>query len=276
VNCSEVQERLSAYHDSELSQDEAARVAVHVADCSSCAAEVASFEYLSVFSRQLTDPTVPEYIWAKLQPLLDKSTKPWTILPQFVPSHLSLPRLALAATVLIAVGIGAVAYNNWISQPEQNHLAVNFVRYLEEFDQNLDNAQRILLAKYDGQPITLTEATDILGYEPVVAKGLPPGYSIEKVHLLTMPCCTCAQVICTNKLGQSIAIFEHATNQPVWFGNRPAVEYLCHDMPTSVRQVGDRLAATWQEGSRHITIIGATDLDEVTRFVAHFKGLSSG
>jgi hypothetical protein len=35
------------------------------------------------------------------------------------------------------------------------------------------------------------------------------------------------------------------------------------------------LAATWKEGERHVTIIGATDLDEVTEFVASFKSLSN-
>ena len=182
--------------------------------------------------------------------------------------------MALAATILVAAGIGVVAYKIGYS-PSQRHLSVNFAHYLENFSEQPDKAQQVLLANYQGRPTTLEEATEFLGYKPVAAKGLPPGYSLEEVHLLTMPCCTCAQVIFTNKAGESIAIFEYAIDQPVWFGNRPTIKRLCLDIPTSVMQVGDRLAATWKEGKRYITIIGATDLNEVTEFVAHFSGASS-
>jgi hypothetical protein len=119
----------------------------------------------------------------------------------------------------------------------------------------------------------MEEASTTLGYEPLAFQRLPPDYSVHKVYLLDMPCCTCAQVVCKNKEGQSIAIFEHAVDQPVWFGERPIIECMCDDVPTNVVQVDDRLAATWKEGKRFITVIGATDLDEVTQFVAHFREL---
>jgi len=275
VNCSEVQKLHSAYHDSELSQSEAARVAAHVAECSSCKEELASFGRLSELSRQLTDPPVPAHLWEELRSKLDAPVEPKSVLAQLLPDHVRNRLLALAATILVAAGIGVVTYQTWFS-PEYDHLAMNFAQYLDEYAERPDNAQQILLAKYDGRPITLQEATNIIGYEPVVAKGLPPGCSLEKVYLLNMPCCTCAQVLCKNKAGQSIAIFEHSIDHPVTFGDRPTVERICHDMPTSVMQVGDRLAATWKEGQRSITIIGATDLDELTEFVAHFKGANSG
>ena len=110
----------------------------------------------------------------------------------------------------------------------------------------------------------------------LVTKGLPPGYTLDKVYLLKMPCCTCTQVVCRKEDGQSISIFEHDADQPVWFGRRPTVECRCHDMPTSVVQVGDRLAATWKNGQRYVTIIGANDLKEVTDFVAYLSGMNTG
>jgi len=291
VKCSEVQERLSLFHDNHLSQDEAARVAVHTTDCSNCAEELTFFQQLSGLSRQLTDPPVPAQMWEELQSKVwpdspsrianrqiddlesrpTQALRPLALKQNLIPGRI----LTLAATILVAIGIGTVAYQIWPS-PGIDHLAVNFVHYQEEFSERPDVAQQILLAKYDGRPMTMTEATKRLGYEPVAAKGLPPGYTLEEVHLLTMPCCTCAQVICTNKAGKSIAIFEHDIDQPVWFGDRPTVEGLCHNVPTTIRQIGDRLAATWKVGERHLTIIGATDLNEVTEFVAHFKRSSSG
>ena len=273
MNCSEIQERLSEYHDSELPPNEAAQFASHVADCSSCAEELASFEQLSGLSRRLTDPPVPAQLWDELQSKLDASLETKTITSRILPAFIPSRRLVLAASILVMVGMGVLTY---LTSPSQHdHLAMNFSHYLEEFDENPDSAQQVLLAKYNGRPITLEEATNVLGYEPLAAKGLPPGCSLDKAYLLDMPCCTCAQVVCKNEAGHSIAIFEHDIEQPIWFGDNPSVECLCHDNPTNVVQVGDRLAATWREGQRHVTIIGAIDLDEVTEFVAHFSGNTS-
>ncbi|QEG35788.1 anti-sigma factor family protein [Bythopirellula goksoeyrii] len=273
MNCSKVYDRLSAYHDSELSQEDAAQVAAHLAKCPTCTEELASYVRLSGLSRRLIDPPVPEQLWAELQSKLDTPTTSWKRIARHLPDYLPQQRLVLAASLLIAFGIGVLAYLNWSSHSEHNHLAMNFSHFLEEFEQRPEEAQQILLANYNGRQSTLQEVTDVLGYEPVAANKLPPEYRMDQVYLLDMPCCTCAQIVCKNKEGQSIAIFEHAIDQPVWFGDRPTVECLCHDIPTSVTQMGNRLAATWKEGQRFITIIGATDLDEVTEFIAHFKGV---
>jgi len=274
VNCSGIQERLSLFHDNQLSQDEAAHVAVHATECESCAAELAFFQQLSGLSRQLTDPPVPDRLWEELQAKLVAPTELRSVLARFLPDHVSNRLLALAATILVAIGMGAVAYQAWFS-PGYDHLTVDFAQYLEEFVERPDDAQQILLAKYDGRSVSLTEAANVLGYTPVAAKGLPPEYSLEEVHLLEMPCCTSVQVMCKNNAGQKIAIFEHAIDQPISFSGLPTVKSLCHDIPTNVIQVGNRLAATWREGKRHITIIGATDLNEVTEFVVHFSEESS-
>jgi len=276
VKCSEVQERLSSFYDNQLSSEEAARVEAHLLQCASCEKTLASFRQLSECARQLNNPSVPTRLWESLQAKLDLPKEPDILLapgqPQWIPRKL----MALAATILVAIGIGILMYRGGGVSPEQRHLAVNFAHYLENFQEQSDHAQQMLLAKYNGQLMTLAEATEVLGYQPVTTKGLPAGYTIQEVHLLTMPCCTCAQVVCTNEAGNSIVIFEHAIDQPVWFGDRPTEECVCHDVPTSIRRAGDQLAATWKEGERFITMIGATDLDEVAEFVAHFKGASSG
>jgi len=275
VKCSEVQQRLSSFHDNELSQEEAARVQTHVTHCSSCEKELADFQQLSELSRQLADPPVLAHRWEELQSKLNLPNEPSATLARNQPWQIPRRFLALAATLLVAVGIGILVYQGDGTSPEQRHLAINFAHYLETFSEQPGDAQKILLAKYEGQTTTLAEATKTLGYEPVAVKSLPPGYTVQEVQLLKMPCCTCAQVLCVNKAGESIAIFEYAIDQPVWFGNRPSKECLCHDVPTDIRQIGDRLAATWKEGNRFITIIGAADLEEVTAFIAHFKQASS-
>lgn len=275
MNCAEVQQRLSAYHDGELSPDVAAEVAAHLADCSSCDAELTSFSKLSHMSRRLTDPPVPTQMWNELEVKLRGEKGRAAIQGRIVPTRAPGRLFVIAATILIAAGIGVVTYQAWFAGGGQDHshehLADNFADYLDAFENRPDDAQQILLVNYEGRPTTLLEASAVLGYEPLVAKGLPAGCSLEKVYLLNMPCCTCAQVVCRNEDGRSIAIFEHDIDQPVWFGDRPTVNCLCHDVPTSVVQVGDKLAATWKDGPRYITIIGVSNLEEVAHVVAYFN-----
>jgi hypothetical protein len=273
VNCSDVQARLSAYHDSELSNEEAAQVAAHLAQCPLCAAELATFAQLSRLSGKLTDPPVPTGMWEELQAKIHEGRGRGPLFVRFNPISSSGGLVALAATILIAAAIGVIAYSALF--PAHDQLAANFATFLNDFSDSPDRAQQMLLASYDGRPISLEEATTVLGYPPVVAKGLPQGYKLEKTYLLKMPCCTCTEIVCRTKQGNSIAIFEHSSDQPVWFGNRAAIKCQCDNVPTSVVQFGDRLAASWKNGNRHITIIGANDLDDVTAFVAHFNEMAA-
>ena len=68
-----------------------------------------------------------------------------------------------------------------------------------------------------------------------------------------------------------MAVFEHDTARPGWFGDRATVECLCDGVPTSITQVNDKLAATWKDEKRYMTIIGARDLNEVTEFIAFYS-----
>lgn len=277
MNCTEVQTRLSAFYDDELPAEEAARVAAHLSNCTVCGSEFATFGQLSGLSQQLSDPQVPSDLWDEIQSRLDSHTDVYTYTePKYVLPHslkgvrLTSRVLALAATILVVVGIGAVVYQLGYS-PDHRDLVANFSQYASEYAASPYAAQEMLLASYHGRATTMKQAAATLGYEPLAARGLPPGYSVDKVYLLDMPCCTCAQVVCRNERGHSIAVFEHAVVQPVWFGERPAIECLCQDTPMHVVQLGDRLAATWKAGKRYITVVGATDLDEVAALVAQLR-----
>ncbi len=274
MKCAEVQERFSQIHDKELSPEEAAQALTHIHACPSCEKELASYQKISALSKQLTSPQAPPHLWDQIQTRLTAPNESKNTLPQPLARQFSRGRLALAASLLIALGIGTGPYVTQLFQ-KPSHLAANFSRYLDEFLVRPEVAQQILLASYGGRPITLGEAERVLGYTPVVARGLPPGYSLQEIHLLDMPCCTCAQVLCSDEAGNSIAIFEHAIDQPIWFGDRPTKECLCHQVPTSVKSVGDRLAATWKEGDRYVTLIGASNLSEVSLFVDQFQTKNS-
>ncbi|MCA9072021.1 MAG: zf-HC2 domain-containing protein [Planctomycetaceae bacterium] len=274
MNCTEVQQQLSAYFDGELPVEMETQIASHLEGCSACARELASFDRLSKLSGQLTDPPVPDGMWEQWESARDRQQEPRAqpLLPTGRSSQFSRRILVIAVGLLIALGLSFFGYREWFAPDEHDHLAVNFEHYLEQFDNNPDQAQQILMAKYDGRPTTIEKAAEVLKYDPVIAKGLPTGCSLENVYLLDMPCCQCAQAVCKCDDDQHIAVFEHNLDQPVWFGDRPTLKCLCHGKETSVVQVNDRLAATWKQENRFITIIGARDLAEVTRFVAHFTG----
>jgi hypothetical protein len=271
VNCSEAQSQLSAYHDGELSPEAAAEVAGHLAACSACAAELEVFRKLSSMTRRLTDPPVPAGDWERLNSKLKSSRKSTSALVT-----VARRPLAVAVTILVLASVGAIAYRTWYVRHDGSHLERTFGRFLERFDDQPEAAQQILLTNYQGQPTTLQQAPDMLGYEPVIAKELPPGCKSHEAYLLDMPCCRCIEILCKQEDGHSVAIFEHDTRRPGWFGERNSIECLCHSVPTNVTQIGNELAATWKNGKRYLTVIGARDLDEVARFVAFYSALKAG
>ncbi len=276
MKCSKVQNRLSAYHDGELSADLAAEVADHVIDCASCAAELASFGKLSNLSRRLSNPPIPTEIWDEVKANFRGTKRRDTIFGRFIPKSASGKLVAIAASILIAAGIGIIASQSRLGGHDHDHLAANFSKFLDEFNHRPHQAQQILLTNFEGRPTSMQEAAAALGYHPIATKRLPPGCTFDKIYLLKMPCCTCAEVVCNKEDGQSIAIFEHDSDQPVWFGKRPTVECRCHDTPTSVVQIGDRLAFTWKNGQRYVTVIGADTLEEITDFVAYLSTTGPG
>ena len=285
MNCTEVKELLSAYHDGELVSDVHDAVALHLEGCPDCAAALASFRQLSELSGQFAHPEPPDQ-WAAIEVRLATATvtqriaNTWTktfsrIAPlgdglrRFVPSS----PLAVAATVLLVVGAGVGSYYAWFSAASRNQqLAATFDAYLGQFEENPQAAQQVLLASYDGQKVDFPTATRLVGYEPAAEHRLPADYVVEAVYVLDMPCCKCTQTICRRKGNGQIAIFEHNTDEPVWFADRPAIEARCCGKPTRIVELDSGLlAATWPSNKRHLTVIGARDVEEVAQMVAHFE-----
>jgi len=276
MKCREAQELLSAYHDEELSGEARTSVAEHVHRCSRCGEEMAVFGEMSAMARGLDHPEPPDRIWTDIEAALDADRDGAPVgrpaaEPKRFPRKWRPSLLAAAAMILVATGVVWIASTTWHAPGHHHELAADFGEFLEHFPNNPDRAQEVLLAKYDGQAVDLSQAAEQLGYRPAVAAGLPENYTLDAVYVLNMPCCTCVQTICRRDDGRVFAIFEHDEEQPVWFGDRPRIETQCRGCACSVIQADRGLVASWKGNKRQLTVVGARDLGEVTDLVAHLK-----
>ncbi len=269
MQCCEVVELLSAYYDGELPLEKAAVVADHVAFCANCAAELQTLHNLSELMIKLDQPSPPRHVWPRIAAQLDRS-QPLITSPA-MPAQCASRKTLLAVATFLLVGLSWITYTQWHSH-EHHRLAVNFGHFLDRFERAPEEAQRHLVNDYSGVPVEIPDAIRELKYRPVVANGLPADYELAQAYLLKMPCCRCLETCYQRKDGGMLCVFEHDEDQPVWFGDRPTSSKDCSGRPTRLVKVDGCLAATWQHQRRHITMIGAKDVDEVTRLVAHFVG----
>lgn len=267
MQCREVVELLSAYYDGELSPAKTDAVAEHVAVCAECAAELETLHKLSDLTTQLDQPSPPRHVWPRIAAQLN--TNPSPVTPPAIPARRASRRTLLAVVALLMVGLSWIAYTRWQAH-EHQHLAVNFGHFLDTFEHAPDEALRDLAKNYSGVPVEIPDAIRELKYRPVVADGLPADYELTQAYLLKMPCCRCLEACYHRQDGGMLCVFEHDEDQTVWFGDRPTSSKVCSGKPTRLVKVDGCLAATWQQQRRHITVIGAKDVDEVARLVAHF------
>jgi len=273
MQCREAQELLSAYYDGELPAESLSSLAAHVEGCPRCGEELAGFGDLSAMAKGLGDPEPPRGIWTGIEAALDADS-------QGVPTERRgaarkrgarkwLGLFATAALVLVTTGVVWFTFGPRQPPGRDRALAADFSEYLERFPENPERAQQVLLAKYDGQAVGLSQAVHRTGYRPAVADGLPERYTLDGMYVLDMPCCTCVQAICRRDDGKVFAIFEHVEEQPAWLGARPRRDTQCHGCACSVIAAERGVVASWKGGKRHLTVVGADDVEEIADLISH-------
>lgn len=279
MNCSQIQERLSAYIDNELMDAEHHAIAVHLEECPNCKASVEFARTLSYKTRELADPPPPANLWAHIESSLQEyEPSVHSISSRLQLRNLSLARWALAASVLLVVAAGLWSLHLWGDSHEHDHdsMAASFEIYLAKFAVAPGEAHETLVATYSGKPVSSDEAERVFGYRPIASTGALADLTVEQTFSLDMPCCRCMLSVCRRSDGTVVSILEHADSEPVWFGDRSRIECLCDGVPTSVVQLDGMLAASWKYGKRYITVIGASDLDEITEMVTGLSEMPNG
>lgn len=273
MNCESVRALLSAFYDRELPADRQLEVRAHVEDCPDCARRLLEFGQLSKLTTQLRNPNVPAETWPAIESALDdQKGRKVRVFAGGLPRR---SRFAIAASLILVASIAFVSY--WMRRTSEPHaaMAAAFDVYLKDFQESPEQAQRVLIDRYDGRPLDLTGVSSEPEFEPNAPEELPDGFARQGVYVLKMPCCTCTQTIYKNKSGAVLALFEHSEDQQVWFGDRPRIEALCHGRPTHLVQLSGQLAATWKCGRRYLTVIGAQNVEQVAELVALLDGRTS-
>jgi hypothetical protein len=147
---------------------------------------------------------------------------------------------------------------------------------LDAFQRDPNDAHLVLVNKYAGKPVKLDEAHLQLGYQPTLAEGLPNGYTIQTSFVMEMPCCRCIKTVCKRDDGGTVAIFEHDDEQPIWFGGRPSIQTACGGKACVLTRMHSNVAVSWQQGSRHLTVVGAQDIEEAAALIEHLGAAAPG
>lgn len=266
MNCERARELLSAFYDQELEPGLHDAVRDHLEQCPDCGKQLSQFAELSKLTADLQQPKVPIGTWASINASLNSQRQ------RRLPAHLSWRRysqIAIAATLFIAVSIALITY--WVGHPADEHheMAEVFGQYLDRFQQRPENAEEVLLTRYEGRLVDPQRAAGEAKFNPNTPDQLPQGFVREGIYVLKMPCCTCTQTIYKDSHGHVLALFEHTGQQRSWFGDRPAITAQCHGKETCLVQLRDELAACWKSGPRHLTIVGARDVEQVSAIVAY-------
>jgi anti-sigma factor RsiW len=273
MQCSDAQDRLSAFHDGELPAEQAVAMEGHLAGCESCRRDLDAIRMMSDMAAGLRGLSqVPS--WRAMEPRILPAVDQTTM----AASKLNRRRRRLVAGAASAAAI-LVLLIGWLIRPGDDHVAVDFDQFLTRYEQDIDAAQSVLLSNYSGQPIAVDAAADVLKYQPVVAHSEPDsrGYSLYRAYLLRMPCCTCLEAVYRrNDGGGYLCVFEHEGDQPIWFGNRPAITATIQGRPARLVQVDGALAASWPVGKRQVTVIGAASLEELADLVATLRPSDQG
>jgi hypothetical protein len=279
MNCSDIQEQLSAYHDGELTSEMREVVAAHVADCEQCASRLAEFASYSKSFRDFSQPAVPPTVWAGIVAKFDQESGETTVVTPATEhskrSWLTTRRLALAASVLLVLGLGFWMTHHSDHSDHDAAFARTMDHYLKMLASDPDEAEQFLLDKYNGQTVDPEDAVRLVGYRPAVASGLPDQYTLASTSVMKMPCCTCVKAVCKRKDGSTLVLFEHDDEEAELLGDRPSSMATCGDTECCLVDLDSSIAATWKRGSRWVTAVGVRDTTEIGELVTWLEKKTS-
>lgn len=270
LDCKRTEQLLSHYFDGELPSDDRAKVEVHLEGCPSCSGQLAAIQMLSQAARSLSTIRPPHDLWDRIAAQLNDPSlpEPNTTNAVELPNRklrskrrFSWSQLATAVVLLIGVGmLWGLQHSRYAHDP--------LASYVQQFETSPLIAQEKLVAEYSGKIVSADQAVQLVGYRPRNVDPPPNGYRCDKLVMLDMPCCKCIQAVWQRDDQTQLAVFEHKSSIDDWFQGQPSISIKCQNKTCRVTELSSQLIATWQIGSRMVTVIGLRDVEELTRLVA--------
>lgn len=271
MNCPEIQEMLSAYYDSELPQEKCDQIDAHLQECSRCAAEIKGFGKLSSLEAHVATPETPGWVWSEVERELGNEKRQQK---QIITSGHSAPSRKMffryTAALAVTTLIGFAGFQLFYHGDDDHQEMAEAMEYVVA-NVDTDGVATHLLNKYGGAQVSPEEAFSQVSFYPVASMGLPAGYAVESIQVLNMPCCKCTQTACRRPDNSRFFIFEHDNKEPGWFEHRNRRLCNCGGKECQVVELDSRLAATYEKGNRHITMLGVRDEDEIELLVSQFE-----
>jgi Putative zinc-finger len=277
MKCSEVRHHLSAYFDGELATQSRGAVRTHLETCPDCSAGLSRLRRLSGLAKELPDPA-PGDMWSVIERQLVEDK----VLPAERPVipirygrftwRWAANIAAVAAALVIGVYLLSDRSGKPIAQPE---MALNLAQYVDEFRIDPERAQNTLLKQYVGKPVQAENAFKLVNYKPLAPAELPGGLVRTAMYEVEMPCCKCIQCVYRRADGGSLAVFEHAGDEPPCFGKKCTMNANCGDKEACLVECEGQLVVSWKEGERFITLVGVKDQEEADRLIPAFAQTNS-
>lgn len=277
MNCSEIQDWLSAYYDNELAPELRSQVDAHLCECVNCSNELAGFDELNSLATRLdTSETPPASVWLAVAQELDESkdigqveiSENVTSINRTFNNRTSLLKYAVATAAAILFGF--IGFQMLFNRDDDHKKMATAMEYIAA-NSDAVGITTHLLDKFGGEEISPDSAISLMGYSPIASKGLPVGYSVESIQVLNMPCCKCTQTACRRPDNSRFFIFEHNNEETGWFEHRKKRECNCGGKHCKVVELDNRLAATYKKENRHITMLGVRDEEEIELLVRQFE-----
>lgn len=183
MNCHSARESLGAYLDGELPIQARATIEAHLAGCPACTSELESMRSVTASLSESTAVQVPMQLWSEIDRRLDR---PNQLEPTTQNRFLRVRRYALAASILIAMGLGTWAFFSLGDGASVARAStVDFSVLLDALPKDAVVAFEKFLNRYNARPVMTSEAKSLaaqLDFE--IPAMLPGGFRLEKAYTL--------------------------------------------------------------------------------------------
>lgn len=183
MNCQSARQHLGAYFDGEVQPQLRREVEAHLLACPGCAQELVSIQDLATRLAPAEPVHVPEGLWSAIERRLDEPAEAAHASPR---SFTYLRRYALAASVLVAVGLGAWAFFSYGGGASVARAStVDFGMLLDALPDDAGAAFEKFLSHYQARRVPPSEAKQAarrLDFD--IPESLPGGFKLETSYVL--------------------------------------------------------------------------------------------